>query len=289
MNENPEVERLSQLRRTVAFVVAKRYVLVGIILLAATAISLPLIGPYLKKAADIARNNLPLSLPILMVMITIVVRLHELVEARGWLGLCNWFASGFVTFAIWAMVSGASAKQYIWINEQKVLDKGYAIVLVVSAFGLMIACSLATVLAERAGPNPHKRLWQVFQGLCLAVSLVALFCPYYLFEAKADVEARTGQSLELRSYTVAIAYRDAAFNQYLGRSRNPVQQCAILRSIAAKSAREARALARTSFLESELSNQFVQVQDRALALAPQKVELEDSWIVAQAGDESQRD
>ena len=272
------------------FLAAKRHLLgaaaVVLGVVAAALIFLPTLGPQLKKLADAARNNLPLSLPILMVLIAIVVRLHELVEVRGWLSLCNRFASGFVTFSIWAMVSGASVRQYIWINEQKVMDKSYAIVLVVSAFALMIACSLATVLAERPHPNPHRRLWQAFQALCLAISLIALLFPYFLFEAKADVEARTGHSLELRSFTVAIAYRDAGFNHYLGKSESPIQQCVIFRSIAAKSAPEAKAAALKSFMESDVSNQFVNPKEKAQAHGPLKVETENSWIVAEAGDES---
>jgi hypothetical protein len=101
------------------FLVARRYVIGFAVLVVAAIAFLPWVGPGLKKAADVARNNLPLTLPILMVAISIFVRLHELVEARGWLGLCNRLASGFVTFSIWAMVSGASAKQYIWINDQR--------------------------------------------------------------------------------------------------------------------------------------------------------------------------
>ena len=236
----------------------------------------------LRKIASFVSSHLPLSLPILMVAVSIGVRAHELSSSRGWLGLCNHFAAGYVTFATWALVSSASVQRYIWINDKKVLDKSYSVPLVIAAFGLLAVCSLVTVLADTQLSSGIKRGWKAAQALLVVMSLFALLSPYVLFEEKATVEARTGRSLELQSFTVSIGYRDPAYNQHLGRSANPIQQCAIFRSVAAKTSEEAKVAATKSFVDSEVSNQFLSSSDRLKNRPTRKVEFEKTWIVAEA-------
>ncbi len=236
----------------------------------------------LRKIASFVSSHLPLSLPILMVAVSIGVRAHELGSSRGWLGLCNHFAAGYVTFAIWALVSGETVRRYIWINDEKVLDKSYSVPLVIAAFGLLAVCSLVTVLADTQSSSGIKRGWQFVQASLVVVSLFALLSPYVLFEEKATVEARTGRSLELRSFTVSIGYRDPAYNQHLGRSANPFQQCVIFRSVAAKTPEEAKEAAIKSFIDSEVSNQFLSSSDKLKNRPTRKVEFEKTWIVAEA-------
>jgi len=256
------------------------------VILALAAVSVIILVPQpLRKVASFVSSHLPLSLPILMVVVSIGVRIHELNSSRGWLGLCNYFAAGYVTFAIWALVSGESVLRFIWINDEKVLDKSYSVLLVITAFGLLAVCSLVTVLAERQsnpGDTGNKRRWQFVQASLVAVSLFALLFPYVLFEDKATVEERTGRSLELRSFTVSIGYRDPSFNQYLGRSANPIQQCAIFRSVAAKTPEEAKKAALKSFMDSEVSNQFISSSDRLKNRPTKQVEIERTWIVAES-------
>ena len=235
----------------------------------------------LRANATFVQSHLPLTLPILMVAVSIGVRLNDLSTPKGWLGLCNHFSSGYVTFAIWALVSGASVKEYIWINDEKVLDKSYSVPLVVSAFGLLAVCSLVTVLADQSSTERARRGWQAVQTIFVGLSLMALLFPYVLFEQKATVEARTGRSLELQSFTVSIGFRDPAFNQFLGRSANPLQECVLYRNLAAKTPDAARDAALKSFNESDSSNQFVSPNERSRDRAIRKVEVERSWVVAE--------
>jgi hypothetical protein len=183
-------------------------------------------------------------------------------------------------------------KRYIWINQQKVLDKSYAVPLIVTAFGLLAVCSLVTVLSkERYSKNMSLKTdsknmsltgWQTVQAFFVGLSLLALLYPVVLFEDKATVEARTGKSLELKSFTVSIAYRDPSFNQYHGRSSNPIQHCVIYRSVAAKTPEEAKEAAVKSFMDSEVSNQFLTSSDKLKNRSTRKVEFERTWIVAEA-------
>jgi hypothetical protein len=240
---------------------------------------------WLRMRATFVESHLPLSLPILMVLVSIGVRLNELRTLPGRLRLCNYFASGFVTFSIWALVSGESVKRYIWINEEKVLDKSFAVPLVIAAFGLLAVCSIATVLAEAEDPHDAgaKVVWRTVQTVLVGVSLFALLFPYVLFEQKATVERRTGRSLEVQSFTVSVGYRDAALNQHLGRSANPIQQCMIYRNVAAKTPQEAKEVALKTFLESDVSDQFVP-SEKGKDRTSRKVESESSWVVAESAE-----
>lgn len=230
---------------------------------------------------------LPLALPIIMVLISIGVRINELNNRQGWLDLCNHFASGYVTFAIWALVSSQSVKQYIWINSEKVLDKSYAVPLVVTAFGMLAVCSLVAVLAKKENNDKTTMSnWQTVQAVFVGLSLLALICPIVLFEDKAKVEERTGKSLELKSYTVSIAYRDPSFNQYIGRTSNPLIQCAIYRNVAAKTPSQAKEAITKIFMESEQSYQNAPNLQKGNDQLRKKVEFEQTWVVAEADDDS---
>ena len=261
------------------------------IVLAAVAVVV-FIPKQLSYFAGFIPLYLPFTLPILMVLISIGGRINELRGTQGWLDLCNYFASGFVTFSIWALVSGENVKQYIWINEQKVLDKSYGVPLIVISFGLLAVCSVVTVLAKvhdnkntpTKGDGKSKLLtgWQTVQAFFVALSLLALLAPVKLFEDKTTVEARTGKSLELKSFTVSIGYRDPAFDQYIGRSRNPIQYCAIYKNVAAKTAKDAKKLSLKAFRDSEQSKQYVSSRTRAVGREQKDVDIEEAWVVAEA-------
>ncbi len=78
--ETAAAPALSWSRRGLRRLASGRYVWTATALLTLAILSLPRTGPFLKKAVDTARDKLPLSLPILMVLIAVVVRLHELTE-----------------------------------------------------------------------------------------------------------------------------------------------------------------------------------------------------------------
>lgn len=109
-----------------------------------------------------------------------------------------------------------------------------------------------------------------------SVHLGHSFC-HLLFEEKKTVEARIGKSLEVRSFAVSIGFRDPTFNQYHGLTTDPIQQRAIFRSIAAKTPQEAKQLALTTFKESP-----GYYQRKGKERTDLKVELEDSWVIAEA-------
>lgn len=224
------------------------------------------------------QDNLPLTLPILTVAMSIMLRPHELKELRGWLGLCNYFALGLVTFAIWAFVAGQSVSQYIAINKSEVMNKDYSLLLVFGSFIWASFCSVVTALATITSAKERKG-WQVLQVLLVAISIALMISPFYLFEKKVDVQQRTGVMLDEKRFAVSIPYRDPAYDTHLGRSANPMTQCKVYRGIAATTKDIAIAKARSQFEQSPEYKQYVP-PNRVTESRP--VEILDNLIVASA-------
>ncbi len=252
-------------------------VLVGVLAPLLALCGVLFLPEQLSQFLFLFKEHLPLTLPILMVIISIGVRINELNRRQGWLDTCNSFASGYVTFATWALVSGESVKQYISINKGTFLHKSYAVPLIVSAFGLLAVCSLVTVLAKNSeGNEQSKKGWQTVQALFVGISLLALFYPTVLFEKRETIEKRTGESPDPKSFTVSITYRDPSFDaHYLGSSSDPIRQCAIFHSVIAENLKAAKDSTLNSFMASEKSYQ-------KKAKEPKKVEIER--IVAEADE-----
>ena len=220
-------------------------------------------------------DNLPLTLPILTVVLTVLLRPDELAEFSGWLRLATPFGLGLVSFSIWAYVAGQGVDQYIMINSSRVLNKNHALLLLIISFILASFYSVVTVLAEKSDPK-NKRPWQYIQGFQLAISAALLILPFFLFEDKSAVEKTTGRSFDTRQFTVAIPFRDASLNQHLGTSTDPLTECFSQRHVSAKSAAEAIQKAR------QLMDARDDLVFRARGAAPEKaIEVLDSLVVAQ--------
>lgn len=201
------------------------------------------------------RDNLPLTLPIITVVLSIMLRPDTLTEINGWLNLCNHFARGLVSFAIWAFVAGQAVPQYIRINATEVLNKDHSLLLVFGSFVWAGFCSVVSAMATIGTEEQHRK-WRIGQAGLVAISLALLFMPFYLFENKAAVEKRLGVSFDEKPFTVTIPFRDPALNKHLGRSTDPITQCAVYRSVTARTARGAREAALKRFYASDESAQF---------------------------------
>jgi hypothetical protein len=233
---------------------------------------------YILVAFEFFHDNLPLMLPILTVALSVMLRPDLLTKIDGWLNLSNYFARGLVSFAIWAFVAGQGVKQYIHINPVKVLNKEHCLPLICGAFVWAGFCSVIAALAAIGGEEAHRK-WRLAQAFLFAISLAALFMPFYLFESKITVEHRLGVSFDERPFTVAIPFRDAALNQHLGRTSTPINQCVVYRSVTAKTASDARELALRTF---RASNEFLQFgKDRRPGNTPPlSVEINENLVVA---------
>jgi hypothetical protein len=180
--------------------------------------------------------NLPLTLPVLTVVLTVLLRPTELTRFDGWLRLATPFGLGLVSFAIWAYVAGQSVDQYIEINSTKVLNKNHALLLVIISFILASSYSVVNALAET---STKKRPWQIIQAVQFAISCALLTLPFFLFEDKKSVESVTGHSFDERYFTVDIPFRDAVVNTHLGTTNNPITQCFSAAHVKAKSPSDA--------------------------------------------------
>jgi len=224
-------------------------------------------------------DNLPLTLPILTVVLSVMLRPDALTRHDGWLNLCNHFALGLVSFAIWAFVAGQGVDQYIRINPTKVLNKEHSLLLVFGSFIWAGFCSVVSALAT-IGEDRQQRKWRLLQVLLVAFSLNLLLMPFYLFEDTVTVEKRLGVSFDEMPFTVSIPFRDPALNLYLGRSTNPITQCAVYRSLTARTPRAARDKALKQFRESDDSLQFVPAGREVDAAQHKRVEILENLVVA---------
>lgn len=194
------------------------------------------------------RENLPLTLPILSASLSIMLNIRQLLEPHGWIKLPTPISLGLVSFAIWYVVAAQTAPdQYIPIGTKQVLDRGFAVILVVVAFIWSAFTAVCRGIAE--GTEVERRGWRWYggQALLLFVSIVALSVPFFLFESKAAVEARLNRSLDERPFTVSIPYRDPSMTIHLARTADPVTQVVVYPQILARTATDAIAAARRRF------------------------------------------
>jgi hypothetical protein len=222
-------------------------------------------------------DNLPVALPILTLLLSVLLSPQDLLTQRGILRLSNPLSLGFVNFAIWYLVTSQSSIRFIKINDHSVLMTDYAVVVFIVAFTWAGFCSVTTALAETA--LRRRALWFLVQFALFVISVAMLRLPIGLLEQRATVEKQLGVSLDVRNFTVNIPFRDPSLNAHLGRTSDPLDESAIYRHIPAKTAAEAREKALTQFRDSELSNQFQPPKGKNKE--PKTVEILEYGVVAQ--------
>lgn len=240
---------------------------------------------FLKPAAvrggfGVLLDNLPLTLPVLSVLMAVLLDPRELGRLEGWLKLTPHFALGLVSFAIWYFVASQGVSGYIAISSRRVLTTDFSFLLLISAFIWAGYSSVVAIIAEsRTNGSPR---WQAMRLLNLGLSAALLLLPFGLFEDKKAVEDHIGASLDLIPFSVAVPYRDPALNQHLGRSTDPLTLVYTFAAVSARTADDASRIAADSFLALPESRQFVQPTQRGLPdSARRSVEVLFAQVVAQ--------
>jgi hypothetical protein len=226
-------------------------------------------------------QDFPLTLPVLGALLSIMLNVREMLKPHGLLRLPTAVSLGLVSFAIWYVVAAQSTQEeFIRIGSSKLLNKDYAVLLVIVAFIWAAFCAVARIISESYDDAArHGRIWRIVQTTLLAGSIVAVGLLYFLFEQKKDVEKRLEQSLDDRYFTVSIAYRDYSLNQHVGRTGDPITQCFVLPEVLARTEDDAVDLARATFRQSPANQpQFLRGRDTSQTGS---VEIVESWIVAE--------
>jgi hypothetical protein len=227
------------------------------------------------------RDNLPLTLPILTVALSVLLAPHEFASREGVLRLTSYFALGLVSFSIWYFVAAQSADRYIIISPHKVLNKEDALLVVITAFIWAGFCSVVKAVYDNSHVE-RRAMWRTVHSALLGFSLAFLILPFFLFEDRSSVERRTGVSFEMKHFSVSIGYRDPAFNQYIGRSTAPITQCYVTHGVAATTRAEAVLRARRSFADTAQYWQFTSPGSHLREGAERRpVEIVGEWTVAQ--------
>lgn len=227
-------------------------------------------------AFESLNENLPLTLPILSASLSVLLNFRELLRRFGWLRLPTALSLGLVSFAIWYVVAAQSTgDEFIRIGTKRVLNREYAVILVVVAFIWAAFCAVARLLSESWDESDRGPRWLGAQVALLALSVVGLATPFFLFESKRDVEARIKKSLDERYFAVSLAFRDSTLTGHLGRPL-PINQVIVFKQVRGRTASEAVNAARDKFLKSPDSLCLF-----GKAKEEQRVEIFDAWILAE--------
>ena len=239
-------------------------------------------GMRVRDGFEMLHANLPLTLPVLSVIMAILLDPRGLTTLKGWLKLTNPIALGLVSFAIWYIVASQGVTDYIRISDKRVLRPDYAVLLVITSFIWAGFCSALGAIAEHTEEGSSGFKWKGLRCVVFSLSCVLLILPWALFQDKADVEKQIGASLDLRTWSVSIPYRDPALNLYLGRSTTPLTQTQVYSDIRAKTATEAREAAVDRFKKSDSYWQFIPTTSHLTSDQTRRpVEIMDTWLVAQ--------
>src|SRR5437868_5441554 len=87
-------------------------------------------------------DNLPLALPILTLLLSVLLSPQSVITRQGALRLSNPISLGLVNFAIWYLVTAQSANKFIKVNDHSVLNADYAVLVFIVAFMFAGFCSV---------------------------------------------------------------------------------------------------------------------------------------------------
>jgi hypothetical protein len=253
----------------------------GVLLILAIGVGLALMFGDGRPSAVFGKvfARLPLWLPIIALLQAVMLAPERVLSTKEFLRLSNPVSLGLVSFGIWYLVTAQGTPGYIRVNDNEMLNAQYAVLFCWAAFIWAGFCSVISVLADTRYPD--RGSWMLFQFLVLVLTLAALRIPFGMLEKREDVEKRIGVSLDVKSFTVTIAYRDPSLNAYLGRSTSPIEQSVTYHHISAKTLKEARAQAMEKLKRSELIHQFSGPAKGRVQLPPKDIEIIESAVVGQ--------
>jgi hypothetical protein len=235
----------------------------------------------LRTGFGVLYGYLPLTLPVLSVVMAIAFDPRDLNTLEGWVRLTNAITLGLVAFAIWYFVASQGAGPYVRVGDERVLKTDYSLILVMLSFVWAGFCSVLGVVAARI-PGATATGFQHVRLLNFWLSVAFLVSPVAFFQTKQDAERELGRSLDVRTFAVSIPYRDPALNLYIGRSTAPLNQVSVYRDIRATTATAAIDSALVQFRSSPEYWQFRASLSRGTQEGDRRpVEIQSEGIVAQ--------
>lgn len=233
------------------------------------------------RLLQILLDNLPLTLPVLSVILSTIVGVRELLKGDGWLRLPTSLALGLVSFSIWYQVTAQNtADPVIRISSDKYLMKDYGVLLLVVSFIWATICTVAKVLSETTAKEKRHFLWYSTQALLLSVSFVALGTPFFLFESGDDLATRLKLEPKERFYSVSVAFIDPALAKWVGVEPGEIVRSYTFKQFRAVTAEDARENALKEFKTLPAAKQFVPPKERPRE-NPLQVEIRDTWVVVE--------
>lgn len=189
------------------------------------------------------RENLPLTLPILSIILSVMLNIREVVKRGGWAKLSLPVSLGLVSFSIWYLVTTESLadENFIRVGANSILKKDYASLLLIISFIWAAFVGIVLSIPKKPEDGIYNKTWNVIFSVLLSVSLFGLTIPFFLLENKKDYK-----SVDYASYKVVIPYTDSSISV-------DYKRCEIQRIESANSYEDAIEQAKSRFMNSERS------------------------------------
>jgi len=238
-------------------------------------------GASVREGFGVLYSYLPLTLPVLSVIMAVALNPRELAKFEGWVRLTNPVALGLVAFAIWYFVASQGADPYVRVGDTRVLKGSHSLLLVIFSFVWAGYCSVVAVVTDMSAGRSSAAFNRV-RVLNFWLSVAFLFAPVAFFQTKDQAEKDLGVPLDLKTYAVSIPFRDPALNLFLGRSTAPLTQATVYLDVKATTPTIAVDSALSRFRSSPAYLQFQPASSRARAdTSHRAVEIQVAGIVAQ--------
>lgn len=217
---------------------------------------------------------LPIALPCISVIFSIIVKFKEIRNDWGWVQLPTIFALGLISFAIWYQTSAQKALDpVIEVGPKKYLVTNFSTVFLILSFAIALICITGKLLSEMVPEEKRGKSW-VLTHICLLIfSFIAFISPFYIVQPESKLEDILELDLNKRFFSVCIPFRDFSLS-------NSITQCVVYRQIKAISPDDAINQALKMFDESPISKQSA-LKTKIEKENPKKVNIIESLIVVQ--------
>lgn len=154
-----------------------------------------------------ASGHLPLLLPLVVTLLSVLTRAMELKDIESVLKISNDLAIGIISFDIWALVAKESNPLgYVLVNQTTIIS-GDA-VMPYFLIGILVAVGCVVISHYPYPPHNyknHKKRWLL---IGLFVSVVVYLMPFGALEPIPTIAKQGTLDLNKKNYIVVIPYQD---------------------------------------------------------------------------------
>jgi hypothetical protein len=192
--------------------------------------------------------NLPLLLPLVVTLLSILTRAGEIKTVESVLKISNDLAIGIISFDIWAIsASKSDPTGRVLVNSTTMINGDFVLPFLLAGLVVAVGCVVLTRLDFK--DSLYKTRWL---GIAFGASLLVYIAPFGVLQ---PIQAAPSQAAQMRQFTVAIPYQDPVIISFAPTYLRDRQFFQIERNVAATTLSDAKEIAVKRFLESTDSDQ----------------------------------